>query len=174
MSAIPTAYRTIIDPLIAVARDILERGEELVPIAFVGNLTTGQTHPVLMSTGSDQAKDDSAYLIRHFAEIHQADFVFLITEAWGLPRDKMGRLDEILERYGSIGASPYRIDLATFSLETRHGLWVAQAAVEPKGVSKKKRTFGAPEFQHFTEVKGRFVDLLPVKDPDGPTPGVLH
>jgi hypothetical protein len=41
-------------------------------------------------------------------------------------------------------------------------------------VSKKKRTFGATEFQHFTEVKGRFVDLLPVKDPDGLTSGVLH
>jgi hypothetical protein len=174
MSKIPIAYWTIIDPLIAVARDILEQGEELVPIAFVGDLTTGLTHPVLMSTTSDRAKDYSAYLIRHFAEIHHADFVFLITEAWGLSRDKMGRIGEILERYGSVGASPYRIDLATFSLKTRHGLWVAQATVKPKGVSKKKRTFGEPEFQHFTEVKGRFVDLLPVKEPDGDASGVLH
>ena len=174
MSAIPTAYRTIIDPLIAVARDILEQGEELVSIAFVGNLTSGLTYPVLMSTTSDQAKDDSAYLIRHFAEIHQADFVFFITEAWGLPQEKMGRIDEILERYGSIGASPYHIDLVTFSLETRHGLWLAQAAVKSKRVSKKKRTFGEPKFQHFTEVRGRFVDLLPVKEPDGDTSGILH
>jgi hypothetical protein len=174
MSTVPTAYRTIIDPLIDVARGIVERGEQLVPVAFVGNLTTGQTYPVMMSAASEQAKDNSAELVRHLAAIHQADFVFVIMDAWGLPPDKMHRFEEIIERYGSIGASPYRIDLATFSLETRHGLWMAQAPVKPKGVSKTRRTFGVPEFRHFTEVEGRFVGLLPVKDPDGPTPGVLH
>ena len=49
MSTIPAAYRTIIDPLIAVARDILGQGEQLVPMAVVGDLTTGQTQPVAMS-----------------------------------------------------------------------------------------------------------------------------
>ncbi len=174
MSAIPTAYRTIIDPLIAVARDIAERGEQLVPVAFVGNLTTGLTYPVMMNAASDEAKDNSAEVVRHLAAIHEADFVFVIMDAWGLPPEKMARHQEIIERYGSIGASPYRIDVAVFSLETRHGLWVAQVQFRPKGVSKKKRTFGVPEFQHFTEAQGRFVDLLPVKDAaDGPG-GTLH
>ena len=30
--------------------------------------------------------------------------------------------------------------------------------------SKKKRTIGVPEFRHFTEYEGRFVNLLPIKD----------
>jgi hypothetical protein len=82
MSTLPTAYRQIIDPLIDVARAILERGERLVPVAFVGNLTTGETHQVMMSAASDPAKDDSAELVRHLASSHQADFVFVSIDAW--------------------------------------------------------------------------------------------
>lgn len=37
------------------------------------------------------------------------------------------------------------------ALETRQRLWLAQMSSKPKGVSKKKRTFGTPAFQHFTE-----------------------
>ena len=118
MSAIPTAYRTLIDPLIEVARGILESGEQLVPVAFIGNLTTHQTFPVMMDAASAEAKDHSAELVRHLAAIHEADFVFIIMDAWGLPRDKMHKFEQIIERYGSIGASPYRIDIVSFALET--------------------------------------------------------
>ena len=52
------------------------------------------------------------------------------------------------------------------ALETRHGVWMAEVPIKPKGVSKKKRTIGQPEFRHFTEVQGRFVNLLPLKDVD--------
>jgi hypothetical protein len=71
-------------------------------------------------------------------------------------------------------ASPYRIDVMSLTLETRHGLWVAQVPIKPKGVSKKKRTFGTPTFQHFTEAEGRFVDLLPIKDAGEGGAGTLH
>jgi len=81
MSTLPSAYRQTIDPQIDVARAILERGERLVPVAFVGNLTTGETHQVMMSAASDQAKDDSAELVRHLASSHQADFVFVSMDA---------------------------------------------------------------------------------------------
>lgn len=174
MSMIPTTYRTLIDPLITVARDILESGEHLVPVAFVGNMTSGQTHQVMMSAASESAKDESAELVRHLAALHEADFVFVIMDAWGLPREKMHRYKEILERYGSIGASPYRVDIVSFTLETRHGLWVAQMQVKPKGVSKKKRTFGEPAFELFTEAQGRFVHLLPEPESGEPPSGVLH
>jgi hypothetical protein len=131
VSAMPAAYRAIIDPLVATAREILEGGESLVPFAFVGNLTTKETYPVVLNTGSDGQKDDSALLIRHVARRVEADFVFVIMDAWALPPDKMHRYEEILERYGSVAASPYRIDVVSFALETRHGLWVAQVPVKP-------------------------------------------
>jgi hypothetical protein len=88
--------------------------------------------------------------------------------------NKVCRVDEIIERYGSIGASPYRVDVVSCALETRHGLWFAQMPIKPKGVSKKKRTFGAPVFQYFTGARGRFVDLLPVKDAGETGAGTLH
>ncbi len=156
MSTLPSAYRQIIDPLIDVARAILERGERVVPVAFVGNLTAGETYQVMMSAASDQAKGYSAELVRHLASIHQADFVFVIMDAWGLPRDKV------------------RIDMVALSLETRHGVWRAQMPVQPKGASNRKRAFSLPEFQLFTETKGRFVDLLPVKDGEERAPGGLR
>jgi hypothetical protein len=174
MSAIPRTYLAIVQPLIDTARGIMERGESLVPFAFVGNLTTRETYAVMLDTGSEAKKDLSAETIRQLAHSHQADFVFVIMDAWSLPPDKMGQVDEILERYGSIGASPYRVDVIAFSLETRHGIWVAQAAVQSKGHTKGARTFAAPTFQHFTEAQGRFVDLLPVKDDEGGASGTLH
>jgi hypothetical protein len=98
----------------------------------------------------------------------------MIMEAWSLPADKAARYKEIIEDYGSIGASPHRVDVASFALETRHGLWVTQIPIKPKGASKIKRTFGRPSFRHFTEAQGRFVDLLPVKKGERDKPGTLH
>lgn len=145
----------------------------LQPFAFVGNLTRQETIPVLLGTQSDQAKDHSADVVRQLARETAADFVFVIMDAWGLRPDKRSRYQEIIERYGSIGASPYRIDIVSFVLETRYGIWVAQVPLEPKRPSKQKRTFGPPQFQHYTEAKGRFVDLLPTQDGAGKVE-VLH
>jgi hypothetical protein len=66
-----------------------------------------------------------------------------------------------MERYGSIGASLYKIDIVSFSLETRHGIWMAQASIKPKGHSKKKRTFEKVIFTHYDGAEGRFTRLLP-------------
>ena len=160
----PQAYLDIILPLIGSARGFMENGESLVPVAFAGNLTTQKTMSVMMNAGSDETKDESAAAIKHAAALIEADFVFVVMEAWSLRPDKLHKYDEILDKYGSIGDSPYAIDVVTLSLETRHGMWLAQMPIKPKGHSKKKRTFGLPEFRFFTEAKGRFVDLLPTKD----------
>lgn len=160
----PQAYLDIIVPLIGTARGFAEAGEKLVPVAFVGNLTTQQTLPVMLHSGSDETKDESATTVKRAAAMTDADFVFVIMEAWSLRPDKLHRVDEILDKYGSIGNSPYAMDVVSMTLETRHGIWVAQMPFKPKGHSKKKRTFGQPEFRFFTEAEGRFVDLLPTKD----------
>ena len=76
----------------------------------------------------------------------------------------------ILNKYGSIGASPYAVDVVSMSLETQHGVWMAEVPIKPNGISKMKRTSGSPEFRHFTEAGGRFVNLLPIKD----GPATLH
>jgi len=175
LSTIPESYRKVIAPLIDKAREILESGESLVPMAFVGNFTTGVTVPVVMQTGTMDEKDRVADSIRLLAGQMAADFVFVLMEAYSLRPDKVARFEAILDEYGSLADCPanWRMDVVSFALETRHGIWVTQCMIKPKGISKKKHTFGAPEFQLYTEVQGRFVDLLPAKDAPQ-EPGTLH
>ena len=169
----PESYLKTILPLIDVARGLLENGEQLAPIGFVGNFATGQTVQVLLNSAGDVEKDHSALAIRMAADMLEADFVFVIMEAWSLRKDKMAQMDAILDKYGSIGASPYRVDVVSFGLETRHGVWMAQCEIKPKGISKKKRTIGAPAFQYFKEVEGRFSHFLKAR-PEGDGPATLH
>lgn len=171
---IPKKYLDVIEPLIAKARGFVEGGEKLAPIAFVGNFSTGQILQVLINTSDDDTKDSSALAIQMAAAQLKADFVFAIMEAWGLPRDKIDRYQSILDRYGSIGNSPYKVDTVSFTLETSYGIWAAQELLKPKGHSKKRRTFGELTFRFMDGVEGRFVGLLPVREdaPTGDTP--LH
>jgi hypothetical protein len=129
---------------------------------------------VKLEAGSDAAKDKSALGIKLAAEHTGADFIFMLMEAWSLRKDKMHLMEKIYEQYGSIGASPYAVDIVSMTLETRHGVWVAEVPIKPKGISKKRRTFTAPEFRYFKEAAGRFTHLLPVKDADESAPMILH
>ena len=173
VSTPPQAYMAIIGPLIDKARDYLEAGERLQPFAFIGNLTSKQVIAVMIQPGSREDKDQSAQAIQSAAFVSEADFVFVIMEAWSLRPDKVPQMNAILDKYGSIGASPYAIDVCSLALETKRGVWVAQPQIKPKGFSKKKRTMGAVEFRYYTEVEGRFAHLLPEKEDDEP-PTILH
>jgi len=174
VNAIPSAYRAVIDPLIGTAREFLEAGEPLVPFAFVGNFATRQMMPVPLGTGDDRSKDAAAATIRRTAEAIAADFVFMVMESWGLPPEKVAEYEAIVAQYGSVGASPWRVDVVAFSLETRHGLWFAQAPITRKGRSKTKRTFGEVAFRYFAEVEGRLAGLLPRDDVHGTAAPQLH
>jgi len=164
MSAIPDTYWKIVSPLIVTARGLLEKGEALSPFAFVGSFDSKTCIPVMLQSTSIEAKDRSALAIEAAALSMNADFIFVLMEAWSLRKDKLSQMDAILDKYGSIGASPYAVDIVSMALETRHGVWMAEVPIKPKGISKKKRTIGDPEFRHFTEAEGRFVNLLPIKD----------
>ena len=165
---LPPRYHEIIWPLIEKAKGFLEQGENLSPFAFVGNFETGQVVPILIDALDDSRKDASAIAIRLAAESMAADYVFTVIERWGLPKDKILKYQEIAERYGSIGASPYKIDTANFRLEPRYGVWGAQVPLKFKPPSKKRRTFAAPVALIFMDgIEGRFAGLLPVKHEGG-------
>ena len=166
MSQMPKAYRETIAPLVEKARAFLEDGQSHELITFVGSFERQTMTFVVLNTGDGDVKDASAEQVRRTAHREDADFVFTIMEAWGLPPEKVGKYQAILDRYGSIAASPHAVDLVSFALETRHGSWVAQAPVKPKGISKRKKTFAEPRFRFFSETAGRFAELLPRK-PEG-------
>ena len=173
ISTPPQAYMDIISSLIDKARGFLEAGEKLQAFAFVGNLTTKEIILVMIHPESVVDKDQSARKIQSAALALDADFVFAIMEAWTLRPNKIPQMNAILDKYGSIGASPYAIDTCSFMLETRRGVWAAQSLIKPKGISKKKRTIGVVDFRYFKEVEGRFMHLLPKKEDDEP-PTILH
>jgi len=168
---IPESYRRKIDPLVAQARALLEKGERLAALAFVGSLARDEMVPVVVDDRSEESKDASAKTIQAAAAMIDADFIFMVREAWKLSERYVRRYEEIIDKYGSIGASPYAEDIAAFSLETTHGTWVAMPFIKPKPPSKKRRTIGPVVFEHMPEIGGRFVGLLPSKTNDG---GTLH
>lgn len=163
MLSLPKQYVEAVEPLIAQARLIIEAGEELAPFAFVGRFVERQVVvPVLLDTRSNAAKDVSVAAVRRVAAELQADFVFTLTESWGLGPEHLQDYQRILARYGSIAASPHRIELVTFMLETRYGLWGAQARIKSsRKRAKTKRSFGAIQWQRFDGAEGRFVGMLP-------------
>ncbi len=169
----PPAYMEIIAPLISKAREFLEAGESLQAMAFVGNLISHNIMPVPIEHGSEEVKNNSALTIESAARLLEADFIFVIMESWSLRPDKMPQMDAILDKYGSIGESPFAVDTCALTLETKRGIWVAQPQIKPKGISKKKRTFGAVEFRYYDSVEGRFANLLPTKPGDEP-PAMVH
>ena len=168
---IPENYLQKINPLVAHARSLVEKGDTLAALAFVGSLAKDQVIPVVLDDSSDESKDSSARAISMAAAMLEADFIFQIREAWKLPTRYVDRHEAILEQYGSIGASPYAQDVAAFSLETTHGTWIAMTPLKAKPPSKKRRTFGPVVFEHMPQVEGRFVGLLPNKENDS---GSLH
>ena len=149
-TTIPEDYWKTIAPLIAAAKGILEKGEPLAPIAFVGSFATSACISVLLESSSADAKDRSAMAVAAAASKVEADFIFVMMEAWSLRKDKMSQMDAILRKYGSIGASPYAVDVVSMSLETRYGVWMAEAPIKPQGHLQKEthhRHPGIPSFQ---------------------------
>jgi hypothetical protein len=138
---IPERYLQKINRLILHARSLLEKDEILAPLAFIGNLQTDQMTPMVLYDSSDQSKDSSAKAIQMVVAMMDAHFIFQIREAWKLSPKYVARHEEILERYGSIGASPYALDVAAFSLETTHGTWIAMMPLKAKSPSKKASHF---------------------------------
>ena len=168
---IPDMYLAKINPLVDTARGFVERGESLAAIAFIGKVAGDGFVPVLMDDTDESTKDARAQAVAKTALISGADYIFQVREAWELPEEHVHRFDAIMEKYGSIGKSPDAKDVATFSLETNHGTWVASAVLKRKSPSKTKRTFGPLVFRHVPELQGRFANLLPAKANEG---GALH
>ena len=168
---IPQTYLEKINPLVAQARSLVEKGETLAALAFIGSLTKNEVIPLVLDDSTEESKDRSAKSISMAAAMLEADFIFQVREAWVLPTKHVARYEAILEEYGSIGASPYAEDVAAFSLETTHGTWIATVPLKAKPPSKKRRTFAEVVFEHMPQVEGRFVGLLNNKENDS---GSLH
>ena len=77
---LPPRYHEMIWPLIEKAKGFLEKGESLLPLAFVGNFDTGEIVSILIDTLDESRKDASATAIRLAAESMAADYVFTVRD----------------------------------------------------------------------------------------------
>ena len=103
MSQLPERYQAAIAPLIEKAREFLEQGEELAPMAFVGNFTTGAVVPTPLFGRGPADKDVAARAVKLLAEQLDADFVFVLMEAYSL---RPTRLSATRRSSTSMGRSP--------------------------------------------------------------------
>lgn len=159
---LPVRLAPLINSFIDQARDLLATDGYLTPVAFIWRSDRPPTDMVTYALKEAGDKDAAADAVRQIARVMEADFVFLIMEAWMLDPTHARRYNEILDRYGSIGASPYAIDSVCFSLETHEGTWMGQVRQKPLGLSKKRKTFGPVEMRaNFDVAEGRFFGLLP-------------
>jgi hypothetical protein len=161
---LPARYREFIEPFIAIARDHVEAGHGLVPLAFIANLESNRGVRVQVDTRDEAGKQRSARTIEKAAADMDADCIFTILEAWGLPTVMRPRYDELVERYGSITHCPFKVDAVNFILETRHGTWAGQAPIEPQGSEGTRRTFGEVALEQVEAGgEGQYAKLLPAR-----------
>ena len=101
MSQLPERYQAAIAPLINKAREFLEKGEELAAMAFVGNFTTGAVVPTPLFGRGPADKDVAARSVKMLAEQLNADFVFVLMEAYSLRADKVVKGNPIFPTHGN-------------------------------------------------------------------------
>lgn len=162
---LPEDLLSLVSPVVSDVRSMLEDGRPVSPMAFVGNLETRKLEILPFSTADDGEKNRSAERIRTVAHQIGADFVMVVIESFALRPEKMSRLQEVFDKYGSLSGAPasWRMDVISIIIETPECFWAAQPEIKPKGISKKKKTIGTPEFRYCDGAAGRFADLLPVK-----------
>lgn len=164
--SLPPPYVRRIATLVRCVREDLQAGGRVSACALVGRLDGQALEALPIDSHSAQAKEMSGARIRACAAQMQADFVLTLMEAWALDAAHAHEYETIMQRYGSIGASPDAQDIVAFMLETPQGSWSAQARVRAlaDGVG---RTFDEPQFVWVEHAEGRFVGLLPAR-------GVAH
>lgn len=165
----PEYLKALTDNFVSTARDLLQRVGHLDAVATVGN----EKEIIVLKMEDLGDKDAAASYVRKVAAGFNATFIFTIVEAWMLGAAHAPHYNNIIDRYGSIAASPHGIECVMFQLETHEGTWSCYAEQKPLGLSKKKKTFGEVKFEMFDGVEGRATAgrlswLLPQK-PTGKT-----
>ena len=160
VTAMSPIYRAVLDEIIAGARSNLKRDGKLSSMGFCGQISSQKIIVVPLSFCDDESKMEAITHLRAVARIEAADFVGLVHEAWTLTTKHAPHHEDIIREYGSVSASPHRVEVVAISLETPSGIWMAMPRLRSMPPSKMRRTFDEPEFQLFTESAGLFTGLL--------------
>jgi len=127
---IPPAIADFVRHIFRVAVSLLREGKSLTSFAFIGSTTKRRMSQLRMDMSTDESKDVSAEAVRMIAEKEEADVIAIISESWTLPEEMNSKYEEIIEKYGSIGASPYRQEIVSLSV----GAYSGESITPPKSL----------------------------------------
>ncbi|MNR71842.1 hypothetical protein D3C71_25200 [compost metagenome] len=160
---LPEDVAALVATIVEKAREDVERGQSPGTLAVVANLSSHETLGISMDSSSTEASERSARHVRQVAAMMEADFVVVVSRSWGLPANKVHQYGAIMERYGSVAESPYRVDQMAFAVETFDGVWLGTAPIVKHSRKRTVRTFGEVRFigRDHTEALGTLTALLP-------------
>ena len=160
----PAEVAEFVGHILGVARKIVRDETELRPVAFVASQQHKAMIQVMLDFDSAENKQRSAAVVRKLAEDIGADMVVLISEAWQLPDHLVKNFQAVLDRYGSIGACPERVEVVHMQICTHSGDWAGSAPFLDDLADGSRRFgvmrfFGGPD----TFSEGVLSGLLPRK-----------
>lgn len=159
---IPADLWPYVEAAIAIARQRLERGDEMDGTAFIdAPAGQGAEGVVVVPMTGAPTKDAWARLIRTVASFAEARFVLLVSEVWLSDATSLEELDRMVAQYKEVRLMPGRREAVLVQLETHDGLWQGEAEIVALAASAKGgRTFGNVEMRMPTHSEGRVVGLL--------------
>jgi hypothetical protein len=132
----PDIVKPLIDKVLQLSRAQMTEGD-VTAVTYVVNTAKDTMVPVEMHMPNEVSKDVSAALVKWTAKNVHADATIMVSEAWSLSREDAPKYKEILEKYGSLGAYPGKLDILMVSVETREGSWIGRAPIESKGKARR-------------------------------------
>ena len=159
VSALPEQHRAWVADVVAQVAVFLRDGEEVTPIAFVRTIAN-TLDLVATHFNSTEDKDAFAHFLRSKYYGGRAEALLFVSESWALKTDKLAEHDAIIEKYGSIGQSPFAVDSVMFTLETASLAYWCVPRILPWPPSKKRRRIESPVKFRVAGSAGRFSHLL--------------
>ena len=158
----PEEYFWAVQLHITRIRALVEQG------GFAGiNVGWGQRNPQLepqwcnLSCATREDMLGGLELVRFMAADAHAEFVSSAADARVLKPENRSKFGSSLKQHGSISDCPFRVDIVSFSLETREGVWQASVPVETTQSAASGKTFGHVSFIYAVDSGGHLARLLP-------------
>lgn len=132
----PPEVQPLVDKILALCREQMTEGT-VKPVTYVIDTAKKVMVPVEMYMPNNVAKDVAAALVRWTAKNMKADATIMVTEAWSLSEADSKHYQAIMDKYGSIGEYPGKLDVLMVSVQTRAGAWTGRAPIETKGEARR-------------------------------------
>jgi hypothetical protein len=156
---IPEPLRLMIESFIGTARGIARKGDDLAPIAWVGNVARGEAIAIPLAAAQD--KNAAARMMARTAQAVGADFIFQLQESWMYSAKSKEEADALKAKYKSVRDYPGAFDAVWMNLETSVSNWACAPRISKRPGSSKQRVFDEDLiFRCDGHLQGRFVGLL--------------